>query len=65
RAQVGQGWNVMTAIIGSGDYSGDGNTDLLAADRNGVLWLYPSNGSGGWLGRSQVGLGWGSMTPVP
>jgi hypothetical protein len=29
-----------------------------------LLWLYPGDGSGGWLGRSQVGSGWNSMSAI-
>ncbi len=51
RAQVGQGWNVMTALVAPGDFNGDGNPDVLARDGGGLLWLYPGNGSSGWLPR--------------
>ena len=48
----------------SQDFNGDGRADVLARDGAGALWLYPGNGSGGWLARSQVGSGWNVMTPV-
>ncbi|MFK0002133.1 S8 family peptidase, partial [Paenarthrobacter sp. NPDC090522] len=38
-----------SARIKTTDFNGDGNSDVLARDTNGVLWLYPGNGSGGWL----------------
>ncbi|MDO6142059.1 VCBS repeat-containing protein, partial [Paenarthrobacter aurescens] len=62
--QVGQGWNVMTSITGPGDFNGDGRSDVLARDNSGTLWLYPGNGSGGWLARVQAGQGWNIMTAV-
>ncbi|NQD90468.1 hypothetical protein HP499_22035, partial [Paenarthrobacter sp. CM16] len=62
RVQVGQGWNVMSALVSPGDFNGDGNADVLARDGGGVLWLYPGNGSGGWLARVQVGSGWEGMS---
>ncbi|WP_347108221.1 S8 family serine peptidase [Paenarthrobacter sp. S56] len=46
------------------DFNGDGNADVLARDTNGVLWLYPGNGSGGWLPAKQVGSGWNVMTAI-
>ncbi|HSP75109.1 MAG TPA: FG-GAP-like repeat-containing protein [Cryobacterium sp.] len=46
------------------DFNGDGRADVLARDAGGLLWLYPGNGSGGWLARSQVGSGWNSMTVI-
>lgn len=64
RMQVGQGWNVMSALIAPGDFSGDGKADLLARDSNGIMWMYPGNGRGGWLSRVQVGQGWNAMTAI-
>ncbi|GGJ17758.1 FG-GAP-like repeat-containing protein [Paenarthrobacter histidinolovorans] len=64
RRQVGQGWNVMTAILAPGDFNGDGYSDVLARDSAGALWLYPRNGAGGWSPRVQVGSGWNVMTAI-
>lgn len=64
RVQVGQGWNVMTAMIAPGDFNGDSNADLLARDTAGTMWLYPGNGKGGWLPRVQVGQGWEGMSAI-
>jgi hypothetical protein len=61
---IGTGWNSMTAIVGTGDFDGDGHVDLLSRDGAGNLWLYPGNGSGGFLPRAQVGIGWNSMTTI-
>ncbi|MFK0006878.1 S8 family serine peptidase [Paenarthrobacter sp. NPDC090520] len=46
------------------DFNGDGKSDVLARDTNGALWLYPGNGSGGWLPAKQVGSGWNVMTAI-
>ncbi|MCR1161297.1 MULTISPECIES: chitobiase/beta-hexosaminidase C-terminal domain-containing protein [Micrococcaceae] len=64
RTQVGSGWNTMNAIFSTGDFNGDGKTDILARDTGGALWLYPGNGSAGWGTRSQIGSGWGGMTAL-
>ncbi|ASN19338.1 FG-GAP-like repeat-containing protein [Arthrobacter sp. YN] len=64
RRQVGQGWNVMTAIVAPGDFNGDGHSDILARDTSGVLWLYGGNSSGGWMPRVQVGAGWNAMSAI-
>ena len=65
RVQVGHGWNVMTALVGPGDFSGDRRMDVLARDGDGLLWLYRGNGSGGWISpRTQVGQGWNVMTAI-
>jgi hypothetical protein len=46
------------------DFNTDGKSDVLARDSSGALWLYPGNGTGGWLSRSVVGSGWNVMTAI-
>ena len=46
------------------DFDGDGLVDVLARDSAGTLWLYPGDGTGGWLARTQVGSGWNGMTSI-
>jgi stage II sporulation protein D len=58
-SQIGQGWGRMDAIVGAADWDEDGAVDLIAREpATGILWLYPSNGSGGFQSRIQVGHGW-------
>ena len=56
--QVGSGWGIFNAVIGTGDVNGDGFGDVLARTSDGGLWLYPGDGKGGFLARSYVGSGW-------
>ncbi len=59
---IGNGWTIMDAVVGVGDFDGDGAPDLLARERaTGAIWLYPGNCNGGFLIRKQVGQGWGGM----
>jgi len=59
RVRVGTGWQVMNAIVGVGDLTGDGRTDIVARRATtGELYLYPGTGSGGWKPRSSLGTGW-------
>ncbi|MFF1510583.1 FG-GAP-like repeat-containing protein [Streptomyces sp. NPDC058326] len=58
---VGGGWGAMTKLVRHGDYDGDGNEDVYARDRSGVLWLYPGNGKGWFKPRLKVGGGWNSL----
>jgi hypothetical protein len=59
RIRVGLNWNVFSAIVGPGDVTGDGRADVLAREAaTGNLWLYPGNGTGGFLPRIRVGLNW-------
>jgi hypothetical protein len=46
------------------DFGGDGFTDLVARDTSGTLWLYPGDGSGGFLPRRELGSGWNTMTAI-
>ncbi|NWL13880.1 hypothetical protein DM793_21700 [Paenarthrobacter nitroguajacolicus] len=63
RIQVGNGWNIMTAIVAPGDFNGDGHADILARDYPlGDLWLYPGNGSAGWMPRVLAAGGWNNQT---
>jgi hypothetical protein len=63
RRLVGNGWNVMNALVGAGDVDYDGRPDLLARDRTtGVLWLYPGNGAGGLTARRSMGTGWDAFS---
>ena len=60
---IGRGWSGMSGLFSPGDWNGDGNSDLLARRRSdNTLWLYPGNGTGGFLTPTKIGAGWGSMS---
>jgi FtsP/CotA-like multicopper oxidase with cupredoxin domain len=52
------------AVTRLSDFNSDGNTDLIARDTTGRLWLYPGDGAGGFLPRFLIGGGWNSMTAL-
>ncbi|MFL9681191.1 FG-GAP repeat domain-containing protein [Streptomyces sp. KL110A] len=60
RVSLGGGWNAFNKILGAGDYTGDGLTDLLARTTTGELYVYPGTGnaSAPFRSRSLVGTGW-------
>lgn len=66
RMQVGEGWNTMTAIIATGNFDihTQGNSQIIARDTNGILWLYPGIGSRHLEPRKQIGEGWNVMTAL-
>ena len=59
------GWNTINALLAPGDFSGDGIPDLIARTRaDGVLWMYPGNGTGGLRPRVRLGGGWNTITAL-
>ena len=59
RVRAGTGWQVMNAIVGVGDFDGDGRPDIVARlASNGDLYLYPGNGASGFRPRVRIATGW-------
>jgi hypothetical protein len=63
---VGGGWQGFTALLAPGDFSGDGNPDVLARAQDGTLLMYRGNGKGGWVTGSgePIGSGWEGFTAL-
>ncbi|WP_353112162.1 VCBS repeat-containing protein [Microbacterium sp.] len=61
---IGNGWDIGTMIINAGDIDGDGISDILLRRKDGTLWLYPTDGAGGWGTPRQVGNGWNLMNSI-
>ncbi|MFD9221432.1 FG-GAP-like repeat-containing protein [Streptomyces sp. NPDC060064] len=53
-------WTGMR-LLAATDFTGDGKADILAANTNGNLYLYPGNGKNGVTGSSVVASGWGDI----
>ncbi|GAB7110628.1 VCBS repeat-containing protein [Streptomyces phaeofaciens JCM 4814] len=66
RVTVGTGWQRYNAVVGAGDFTGDGRPDLLARDTAGVLWRYAGTGSASapFSARVKVGSGWQQFKKV-
>ncbi|MFG3319618.1 FG-GAP-like repeat-containing protein [Streptomyces sp. NPDC048171] len=60
------GWNGMRTITASGDLTGDGLTDLVAAEKStGRLYLYSGTATGGLGPRKLIGTGgWNAMNTL-
>ncbi|MFE5660898.1 FG-GAP repeat domain-containing protein [Streptomyces sp. NPDC056517] len=62
RKRVGGGWGVYNEVAAVGNLAGGPAGDLLARDRNGVLWLHLGKGDGTFAARTRIGGGWGGFT---
>jgi SpoIID/LytB domain protein len=62
--RVGTGWQAFTSVLGSGDFNGDRKPDVIARTAGGLLYLYPGNGSGGWLPPRLIGQGWNMFSTI-
>ncbi|MFK0109956.1 FG-GAP repeat domain-containing protein [Streptomyces sp. NPDC091217] len=60
RVQISSGWQQYNALVGGGDFTGDGRPDLLARDTSGALWRYAGTGSASapFSARVKIGTGW-------
>ncbi|MFI2432548.1 FG-GAP repeat domain-containing protein [Streptomyces sp. NPDC018693] len=58
RVKVGGGWGIYNDITAMGNVGGAAAGDLLARDRDGVLWLYLGYGNGTFASRVRIGGGW-------
>nr|WP_256961785.1 VCBS repeat-containing protein [Streptomyces sp. NRRL B-24572] len=66
RIKVGSGWGGYNKLLGAGDYTGDGRTDLLARTSGGDLYLYPGTGvaTTPFGTRKFIGSGWNTYTKL-
>ncbi|QZY52263.1 FG-GAP repeat domain-containing protein [Leucobacter tenebrionis] len=54
-----------TAVAGTIDWNRDGRADIVSAHSSGLLYVYPSNGKGGFAARKVIGNGgWQNMRIV-
>ena len=59
---IGSGWGIFTALVGPGDWNGDGDNDIIARRSNGDLYLYPGDGRGGFINNyPRFNSGWASL----
>ncbi|MEU2504145.1 VCBS repeat-containing protein [Streptomyces sp. NPDC007863] len=58
RAKVGSGWQIYNDLAAVGNVAGAAAGDLVARDKDGVLWLYLGKGDGTFTARTRIGGGW-------
>ncbi|WP_328946933.1 VCBS repeat-containing protein [Streptomyces sp. NBC_00250] len=61
RKRIGGGWDAYNNVTAPGNLGGGTTGDLLARDKDGVLWLYLGKGDGTFAPRTKIGAGWGRM----
>ncbi|MBM9506571.1 tachylectin-related carbohydrate-binding protein [Actinacidiphila acididurans] len=71
RIRVGAGWNIYRTVAGTGGHlddliNGTRSGDLVAVDRDGVMWFYRATGnpSRPFAPRVRVGAGWNAYTQI-
>ncbi|MEU2230162.1 FG-GAP repeat domain-containing protein [Streptomyces vietnamensis] len=60
RKKIGGGWGIYNRITATGNLAGAAAGDLVARDKDGVLWLYLGKGDGTFAPRVKIGSGWGA-----
>ncbi|MFJ2786533.1 MULTISPECIES: FG-GAP repeat domain-containing protein [unclassified Streptomyces] len=58
RKRIGTGWGIYNQLTATGDIAGGAAGDLVARDKDGVLWLYLGKGDGTFAPRVKIGGGW-------
>ncbi|MEW2296428.1 VCBS repeat-containing protein [Streptomyces sp. NPDC006743] len=58
RVRIGHGWDIYNQLNAVGDLAGSPAGDLVARDKDGVLWLYLGKGDGTYAQRTRIGAGW-------
>ncbi|MCA6094001.1 VCBS repeat-containing protein [Streptomyces sp. SCA3-4] len=61
---IGGGWDIYDRILSPGNLGGAQESDLLARDKSGVLWIYLAHPDGTLSDRYRVGPGWDIYTDI-
>ncbi|WP_457540150.1 FG-GAP-like repeat-containing protein [Streptomyces filamentosus] len=61
RKKIGAGWGAYNQLTATGNLAGAAAGDLVARDKDGVLWLYLGKGDGTFAPRTRIGGGWGGF----
>ncbi|MEU3339198.1 FG-GAP-like repeat-containing protein [Streptomyces sp. NPDC006668] len=65
RVKLASGWGASyNAVMGVGDITGDGKSDIVSRDTSGNLWRNTGNGSGSFGARTKIASGWQAYKAV-
>ncbi len=65
--KIGTAWTMFSDIMVVNNWTGDGHADLLGRTPSGDLYLYETNGTGGWLNNGigiKIGTNWNMFNTV-
>jgi hypothetical protein len=62
--RIGNGWQIMSSFIPTGDFDGNGTVDFAARRTDGTLYLYEGDGHGGFAGTRVIGRGWQGFSSI-
>ncbi|WP_327257206.1 FG-GAP repeat domain-containing protein [Streptomyces sp. NBC_01244] len=64
RKKIGTSWGIYNDVTAVGNTAGGTAGDLVARDKDGVLWLYLGKGDGTLAPRTKIGGGWNAFRPL-
>ncbi|WP_406059016.1 VCBS repeat-containing protein [Streptomyces sp. NBC_01077] len=66
RIKIGAGWGGYDRLVGAGDHTGDGRSDIVARTPGGDLYLYAGTGvaTSPFKARQKIGYGWNAYSKL-
>ncbi|MFH8838724.1 FG-GAP repeat domain-containing protein [Streptomyces sp. NPDC017868] len=64
RQEIGTNWGIYNQLTATGNLAGNKAGDLVARDKDGVLWLYLGKGDGTFATRVKIGAGWNQYSQL-
>ncbi|MFD3943144.1 FG-GAP repeat domain-containing protein [Streptomyces sp. NPDC058579] len=64
QVRIGPGWQIYNQLEAVGSVAGSTAGDLVARDKDGILWLYVAKGDGTFAARTKIGAGWNGYTSL-
>ncbi|MGW8351205.1 FG-GAP repeat domain-containing protein [Streptomyces wedmorensis] len=64
RKKIGTGWGIYNQIVATGNIAGAPAGDVVARDKDGVLWQYLGKGDGTFAPRTRIGGGWNAFSRI-
>ncbi|KQX45522.1 MULTISPECIES: VCBS repeat-containing protein [unclassified Streptomyces] len=64
RVKMSAGWGIYNLVTATGNLAGGPAGDLVARDKDGVLWLHLGRGDGTFAPRTRISDGWNQFTEI-